>query len=936
MKITIGAIFIFNLAMVNAFAAFGGKPPLRSDEGLRHEFAPYNIPEVNYLGANYNENLLDMRNNIVSYTHMGFEANNSDAWNLHFPDDAARFLEGIAWEADYSPVARIELARRVAKGLISAHVPGTQAYYFFRHRSGGKTELTFDNLTNKKDGRVALATWGDAIAGEVKIGFRVEIDSKWHEVEEFQYKDKPERWGEPGVARSPVNWNLSPYSFQRDYRLNEKSVLLNGKYWMSDEDMPLEYEFASSDADRLQIVIGDPNNPMPLLAVGNGNEPGIINLPDRTTKYLSDKNGDVILKNPTYKYIVLSKNNSWGAPGYGSACLIMWNGSPEYIEGIAKNGYGEIRISYKAKGRKAGGKVWLFPFPIVNQDDMEHVYRNAESFLKNGRLIHNGFPPQQMFNAIPAGLAAGAYILTKYNDPMAPTVTAHAVNAIDETFSAERSGKQLIRVFFPVRAASWMVKTSKLLGNKDMETKYTEDLELAAKRMLSSQSGYDGKGWPDGWTHFNCTKSIWLAYDATGNEEYRQAFERALSVYTIDQNGIYRYGKKMDAPGGFETYFGSMPMGVWGMAGKLDWANQLLELNVPSEPGAKTMAKDLWHDDGNGPWSQDDANPEYVGLSLRGLSIPQDPKHIISVGSFPIYDEKGNVRLEREPIVINPFFLRGDEEEKVVSAKDVGASVKVSQVDVRPGSVEESKYLVKQSGKVIGNSRVCTGKDSPIVYRFDASGAAGAGIDVRIKGSGYRIDVSPDGERWYERLDTWSNEPKTQSIDVSFLTGNREELLNLMTIVPGRDAKWLYDKGNSRTDSFNRRYTGKNGSFVYRIDLPQVTQCFMELMLGNSYIVECSADAETWTKVADPTGFRHDKEAAFIRMIDVSPFLEKGTLFIRVSDQDTEGKYGNDAFIRRLTLYGVLRTDNIYMRLTNVHSMSNKSFDLEGITFRKW
>jgi HAMP domain-containing protein len=42
-----------------ALAAFGGQAPLGPHENLRHEFAPYNLAKLNYLGLNYCENLLD-------------------------------------------------------------------------------------------------------------------------------------------------------------------------------------------------------------------------------------------------------------------------------------------------------------------------------------------------------------------------------------------------------------------------------------------------------------------------------------------------------------------------------------------------------------------------------------------------------------------------------------------------------------------------------------------------------------------------------------------------------------------------------------------------------------------------------------------------------------------------------------------------------------
>ncbi|MHB1459127.1 MAG: hypothetical protein ACYC0V_19645, partial [Armatimonadota bacterium] len=763
-----------------------------------------------------------------------------------------------------------------------------------------------------------------------------ESDNRWYEINQFKYKDNPEKWGESGTARSAVNWNKSPYTFKRHFSLDDKSIDFIGKYWMSDEDMPLQYEYTSKSIDTLQVVIGEPDKPMPLLAMGNGNEPGVIHLPDRKTSFESDKTGDKAINNPDFNYLILSKKNPWGAPGYSGAVIVMWDGRPDKIEAIAKNGFGEIRISYPRRNGKAGGKVWLFPFPVMNPDDMEHLYRNAESFLATGKLIHNGFPPQQMLNALPAGLAAGAYILSKYNDPMAPTIRAHAVNAVDEIFESEIAGRKLARVFFPVRSAAWMVKTAKVLSDQQMIDKYTKYLGIAMKRMLSGEVGYDGKGWPGGWDHFNAAKSTWLAYDVTGDQTYLDAFNRALTVYTIDKDGIYRYGNKMTGPGGFDTYFGSMPMGVWGVAGKIDWANQLLDLSVPSETGSKIMAKELWHDDGNGPWAQDDANPEYVGLSLKGLNIPQDRKHLIPVGSFPIYDASGNVELTKTPIVENPFFLTGKAKAEVIDGKEIGAKHDIKMIDIIPGSDLESSYLKQKSGKVNGQTRICTGIEKPLVYKFDTSGMSGAGIDLVMKGDGFKIDVSPDGKRWYERLDTWSSDTRTQSLDLSFLTGSRDELLKMLTITPGSDRKYLAVNGGSKVQDGNRRYTSNDRSFVYKFDLPNVTECYVEALVGNGYIIECSSDGTTWTKAIDASGLKSETDATWIQMVDASKYLSNSTLYMRISDMSEKTSYTKPAFLRRLSVYGVMKSDNVYVRISNVSKSPEKSFSLNKITFRKW
>jgi hypothetical protein len=262
-----------------AHAAFGGFPPLGPGDTLRRLLQPYDLVKLNYLGLNYCENLLDMRLNTTSYTHLGSDSNCSDAWHLQFPDDCGRLVEGVAWEDEYSPVVRLELARRLVKGAIAAHVPGTRAYYFFRHRSGGKTFLIFDDEAGSKQGRLLLSTLGDAIEDGVNVGFRARKGDRWLEIDQFRHTDDPAGAAGNGLARSPRYWNESPYVVKRHYSCDAGTVDFTGRSWLSDEDMPLEFAFESTDADRLQIVVGEPGKPVPFM--GDKNAPGVIHLPDR-------------------------------------------------------------------------------------------------------------------------------------------------------------------------------------------------------------------------------------------------------------------------------------------------------------------------------------------------------------------------------------------------------------------------------------------------------------------------------------------------------------------------------------------------------------------------------------------------------------------------------------------------------------------------------
>lgn len=913
-------VMCLTLAVVGAgHAAFGGKPPLGPNDSLRKLFAPYDLVKLSCLGANYNENLLDMRVNVPSYTHLGFDSNSSDAWHLHFPDDLGRFTEALVWEDQLSPVVRLELVRRMVKGILAAHVPGTQGYSNFRHRSAGKVFMIFDEEAASGAGRVTLSNWGDSIEGKVKVGFRAEVGGKWLEMERFSRLDDPDRAGDPSVARSPRYWNESPFVFHRLYRSPECGVDFTGRYWLSDEDKPVEFSYSSRDARRLQIVIGEPGRPMPLFL--DAGAPGTIHLPDRKTTYSSGTDGSVTLSKPDFSYFVLTKQTAWASPGYSIALLVMWEGRPEEIEALAENGYGEIRLTCANKG-----KVWLCPFQWVNDSDMEYVYRGAERFLANGTLLNNGYPQMDLQNAIPAGLAAGAYLLAKYDDPFARTAAINAEIMADALLDPEPQGKVLLRSFFPARTAAWMLRLGKVLSDQRLIEKYTPLVERTMKRMMSAEVGYDGKGWASGWDHFNSAKTIRLAYEATGNKDYLDAFDRAMTVYTIDEQGIYRYGEKMQAPGGFDTYFGSHPLGLWGLAGKLDWCEKLINLDVPAGwQAGDQSAKDLWNDTGVGPWAQDDANPEYVGICLRAANIPVGEKHVLPVGAFPLFDAKGAIQVTDQPIVENPYFRPGAGKPIVLPPGRTKMPHNVVTATLAPGSAEERRHTVARA------------RDS-VTYAFDAKDAVGAAIDTRLKGSGYIIEASPDGRRWFTRLDTWSPDPRWQSVDLSFLTGSTDELVKLVVTAPPEDSTLLVDVGRSRVEREHCRYIPEGGHVVYRLSVPGAVECRLEIILGNGCRIECSPDGTTWHAKRDTSlsGSAPLPDSGWLHFVDATDCLgSDGSLFVRLSSPPDASAFGDrEAFVRRLTAYGVLSSPRVFVRISSTRPAGE--FELGEMVFRKW
>ncbi|MBM3496594.1 MAG: hypothetical protein FJX72_20085, partial [Armatimonadetes bacterium] len=527
MSIVIGVVLTLLAASVAADdVGFGGKPFLGPKDTLRRLFAPYDLVKLHVLGMTYCENLLDCRLNTTSYTQLNADEPWGDGYNLQFPDDAARFLECVAWEDQYSPIVRLELARRLVKGMLAARVPGAFCESYFRHRSGGKTFLIAGDKQGTP-GRLALTMWGDELSGSLKVGFRVRNGDDWRGMDGFRFSDPPDSLLEPWKARTDRWWHASPITVTRRFASDAATVDFTGRYWLSDDDKPLEYAFnmltedprqrgpraatssrakrsdpdhrqgaanragslrfarddvvggtlsdltspvtgpAPKDRSGIEVVIGEPGCPIPLL--GDYRRPTTIHLPDRTTTFRSDKDGDRAFDRPHFRYLILRKTGgAFATTGYSAALLVIWDGKPERVEVIADKGYGEVRVQYAGRA----GRVWLNPYYWLDEADIELVHRSAEHYLRHGTLLQNGFPTQQMWNAIPAGIAAGAYLLARHRDPMAQTAWVNAKRTVDRLFAAEDEGKTLVRAFFPVKAAAWMMKAARERGDRAMEERY--------------------------------------------------------------------------------------------------------------------------------------------------------------------------------------------------------------------------------------------------------------------------------------------------------------------------------------------------------------------------------------------------------------------------------------------------------------------------------
>jgi len=87
--------------------------------------------------------------------------------------------------------------------------------------------------------------------------------------------------------------------------------------------------------------------------------------------------------------------------------------------------------------------------------------------------------------------------------------------------------------------------------------------------------------------------------------------------------------------------------------------------------------------------------------------------------------------------------------------------------------------------------------DQRLVYRFDLPIAPRAPPLTSDTGRGYKIEASRC-QRWLRSYESWTMPPRRRPFDVSFLTGNPDELIKLVTIVPPADEAFLVHQESSQ------------------------------------------------------------------------------------------------------------------------------------------
>lgn len=578
---------------------------------LLMQFAPYTPERMHAIAGNYMQCLFDPRWNLLSF-------DDSEDPSVHFVHDSSRSLVALADESRLTPVTRLELARRLYRGVVSARLPGDDYLFAFKHDRRpidirplrDRPALT---LTHKLDEVLPVAA--------IQPAWR-QSNGDWASTETMT----------SGEAH-PVLGGVRKRYF---WKVNGHRAEVQAQHWPGDDGRlsALTFRFTGTGPVRIQIN--------ELLRDGHWFRPGswgpeFLVLPDGVEHRVVGTDPLVL---PADRYLLIRGDNGSDPPGplemtFSRAVAITWDVPPIRLIGIPdaspsadRRFWAEVALEYDAP---MSVTLRLAPF-IGYPRSLQAVHRLMRQASSTGRFAVNGLDPTWTTNCNgigPDGLAAAAWLFRRYNAPEAAEAEEMAVAAMHATWQRDREGQRTHEVYNLINGLCWLHR----LGH----TEFDPYLRTLADRAADAQL-------PDGswmWCDFQLRLMVSLlrAWEVLSEPRWMDAVRRGLTTLSYRDNTLFWKGK----PEYYGDFSGALTLAIYGFLGDRQNAQQALD------------ARDAYIDD-RGFSACSDLSPYVLGIGARGLSLKQSPRLTLKLNEFAWYDE---VQVERrqDPTAywVNPY-----------------------------------------------------------------------------------------------------------------------------------------------------------------------------------------------------------------------------------------------------------------------------------------
>ena len=598
-----GACLLAVAGFVPVFAA--------AEQQLTDAGAPYDLAEANWRALNYLQALISPKWQAVAFAHDTF-GDAAGAGGLYFIDDQGRVLWAFACEAEHGPVARVDAAALLARGIMRARIPGSAGRYFFMIE--GRPSLYFKPEGDRLN-FYWLQDYSAAVCG-IKTKTRAR-GGEWAETPQWDPETPVDNasgavcGGMVGAAR----------------------LKGTGPATVTDRAPALEVAAPEPVEVQAEIILSEPHT-------------HVITEEGRSAagEWTGSRGGWLMLEQDARALPTDKKESDWDHPSrwhrLNKRLLIAFDAPPERVE-LIRDGETFSRVLLKfGESRRVNLRFGFFQDidPADAAFTLDAARRvAAEGVFGCGPYAHTR--TSNSFMSAAAGLAAAAWLLSEHGHPDAGAVRDAAVEALQAVADSWKRGYHGERVYNAVIACRYLRRVAPDAFD------YAEWARVWARHELDRlPPGQAAPPWTDTGLRMMC--GLRYAAEITGDAGFARAADRALAEYELDAarpiaSFLWRGTPRMF--NSLECTASAMLLGEWGRTG---------------DGRAETMAREpgprYFCDFGFAPyqtWTCDDLLPYYAGYSLPLVypNGPPRPVKTLRLDEYAAYDYTGAVTSAPRP-----------------------------------------------------------------------------------------------------------------------------------------------------------------------------------------------------------------------------------------------------------------------------------------------
>ena len=554
--------------------------------------APYDMVQLNALGGNFLSTLFNPEIGINSFnTAMAMQSR-------YYVGDTARALIGLAYEEIYSPVVRLEYAMGIYETLVDALVPTCESMCFLKYDTRPKRAVKNGNALRWQNYQDVTEPFldmyllpGSATENNVSLTYnKISEDAEYNGVVEVKSTS----------GSATVSGTLNWYSGNAD-KATTLALTSEGC-----DSYTVKLNFGEYISQGLTMVAAD-------------------------EEIVAKVGKSEIELDPTNAYFVFDRTN-WNSNGI----LIVCDVEPTTVRMIPAAGgskFASMVLEFDEGDDPIISAVCLTGMDVT----LDFAYYVADNMMSDFTYGTNGYDPSYICDHSLGGLAAGAYLMKKYDVDGWEEAVERAADALISRYESYTERNYTINYYQSAMAGCHFM----VLMDEQPDT-FKKIASAYADRLVSSQAA-DGSFT---WLESRNPVAILTAYEITGNEKYLTSARRWLEANEYTEDGVIYKGEHYSEP----SFAGAGDLILMNRFGYDD----PLSIIAP-------IVGDEINDSGFSSYNSD-INPYFFGFSLNDLMNVEydldEKKTELSLGQYCMYDADGNLTVSDCPNVYvnNPFL----------------------------------------------------------------------------------------------------------------------------------------------------------------------------------------------------------------------------------------------------------------------------------------